>query len=477
MTKFKAWKKSSAMFLLCAVTAIASPAQTPTKIIFKTIASFGGANGVAPGVPLVQGLDGNFYATSGGGPVCNPPGGTCGTVFKLTAGGTLTTLYDFCPHPNCADGDSPTALVQATNGDFYGTTAYGGASNYGTVFKITEGGKLTTLHSFNGADGAFPFAGLVQGTDGNFYGTTSSGGANRYFGIVFRMTPRGAVTTLHSFDNTDGASPLAGLVQGTDGIFYGTTQVGGAGEHGTVFKIDSNGTFTTLHSFDGTDGAYPTTLLVQAAGGSFYGTTDQGGANNCDCGTVFKIDSNGTFTTLHSFDGTDGRDPGGLVQGTDGNMYGTASEGANGNCSDGCGTVFRITPKGELTTLHSFHRTDGGYPSAGLVQATSGSFYGTTILGGPNKDSIGTFFSLSGGLQPFVETLPTSGKIGATVKVLGTDLTGASSVSFHGTEATFKVVSKSEITTDVPSGATTGKVEVKTPHGTLVSNVVFRVKQ
>jgi uncharacterized repeat protein (TIGR03803 family) len=194
------------------------------------------------------------------------------------------------------------------------------------------------------------------------------------------------------------------------------------------------------------------------------------------CGTVFKITAGSKLTTLHSFDGTDGADPyGGLVQATNGNFYGTASGGgSSGNCIGGCGTVFKIRPAGKLTTLHGFAGADGELPEAGLVQATNGNFYGTTANGGTLGE--GTVFSLSVGLGPFVETRPTFGKAGATVVILGTNLTGATSVSFNGTAAKFTVVSKSEIKTTVPTGATTGKVKVTTPKRTLTSNLVFRVK-
>jgi uncharacterized repeat protein (TIGR03803 family) len=216
---------------------------------------------------------------------------------------------------------------------------------------------------------------------------------------------------------------------------------------------------------------------VQATDGNFYGTTSISGGNGY--GTVFKITPEGELTTLYSFLPSEGNRPyAGLVQATDGNFYGTTSEGgADGTCDPpyGCGTVFKITSAGELTTLHTFNGTDGAYPFGALLQATDGTFYGTTPDGGAKNNGSGTVFSLSVGLGPFVETLPTSGKVGAKVIILGTDLTGATSVRFNGTPAKFKVVSKSEIETDVPSGATSGTVEVKIAKKTLKSNVVFRV--
>jgi uncharacterized repeat protein (TIGR03803 family) len=333
---------------------------------------------------LIQGTDGNFYGT-------NLAGGTLGygTVFKITPSGTLTTLHNFGPLPS---GTYPrAALVQASDGNFYGTTSEGGTNSClyggtnfgcGTLFKITPSGTLTRLYNFCSqsgcADGEAPGGALVQGTDGNLYGTTRSAG------------------------NMGG----------------GCSAIGGCG---TVFKITTTGTLTTLHSFDLTDGANPDAGLIQATDGNFYGTTYSGGANNnCTygtCGTVFKITLAGTLTRLHSFDNTDGANPiAGLIQATDGNFYGTTGGGGNGPCGAGCGTVFKITTTGTLTTLHIFDNTDGSLPTA-LVQDTNGTLYGTTYLGGTNGyhycgGTCGTIFSLSVGLGPFVETEPASGNVG-----------------------------------------------------------------
>jgi uncharacterized repeat protein (TIGR03803 family) len=242
---------------------------------------------------------------------------------------------------------------------------------------------------------------------------------------------------------------------------------------------------TTLHSFCSQggcrDGQFPQTGLVQASNGSFYGTTIEGGAYGH--GTVFKITPSGTLTTLYNVCSQSGCPDGdylyaGLIQATDGDLYGIMDVGG----AYGYGTIFKITPRGTLTTLYSFCSqndcTDGEYPAAGLVQDTNGTLYGTTADGGANGCSgltCGTVFSLSVGLSPFVETQPASGKVGAAVNILGTNLAGATSVRFNGTAAVFKVVSSSEITTAVPAGATTGIVQVVTPSGTLSSNVPFRV--
>jgi uncharacterized repeat protein (TIGR03803 family) len=268
-----------------------TPDGTPTTL-YSFCSQSRCSDGSQPHAGLVQGRDGNFYGTTEGGGILNNECGGCGTVFQITPSGALTTLYSFCSQSNCTDGYILLAgLVQGTDGNFYGTTTYGGANgDWGTVFKITLSGTLTTLHSFSGSDGVWPFAGLVQAGDGNFYGTTLGGGANGQ-GTVFKITPGGTVATLYSFCSqnncSDGANPQAGLVQATDGNFYGTTYAGGPSDYGTVFKITPNGTLVTLHSFGGGDGARPSGAVIQATDGNFYGTTSGGGANND--GTVFRL--------------------------------------------------------------------------------------------------------------------------------------------------------------------------------------------
>ena len=382
--------------LFVAAVVIASPAQ---NVVFTTLWSFSaGGDGANPGYEsLIRGTDGNFYGTTslGGNLGCNNGAG-CGTVFKMTPSGTLTTLYSF---QGQSDGAFPEAgLLQATDGSLYGTTSWGGLNGsayYGTVFKITPAGTLTTLYSFCSqhfcTDGRTPMAPLVHGADGNFYGTTTAGGTGCDgwgCGTFFKITPAGALTTLYSFctqpNCSDGNDPSGTLVQIANGDFYGTTSL-----NGTVFKVTPNGVLTTLYSFcaqppNCPDGYYPYSGLVQASDGNFYGTTSSGGANGG--GTVFRITSTGALTTLHNFEGypMDGFQPyAGLVQASDGNFYGTTyNGGAGNNCNNGCGTVFKMTPSGTLTTLHSFDGTDGTLPYGGLVQAPDGFFYGTTNAGG-----------------------------------------------------------------------------------------------
>jgi uncharacterized repeat protein (TIGR03803 family) len=386
-----------------------------------TLHLFDGTDGNRPDAGLVEGRDGYLYGTTYGGGYTNLNGGFgYGTVFRISPSGDFKNLHSF----SVSDGVYPeAALVRGNDGNFYGTTEAGGTSTNcgigcGTVFRISPGGDFTNLHSFSGSDGSAPRAGLAQGSDGDFYGTTYWGGANGD-GTVFRISPKGNFTSLHSFSGDDGNRPDAGLVQGSNSNFYGTTQFGGTstncgGGCGTVFRISPGGSLTNLHSFAGypTDGAEPQAGLIQASDGSFYGTTPTGGASNAGtfgvgAGTVFRITADGDLTNLHSFAFSDGTNPkAGLVQGNDGNFYGTTPlSGLNG-----AGTVFRISPTGDFTNLYSFCSVtdtngnagstgdchDGADSQGSLVQGKDGDFYGTTYYGGigSNGFGYGTVFRL-----------------------------------------------------------------------------------
>lgn len=472
------------MLFWVAMATVSSAQSTLT-----TLVTFDGSNGANPFMVLAQGSDGNFYGTTYGGGANDTCFSGCGAAFEMTSTGTLTTLYNFCSQTGCADGAGPVgSLVQNVNGDFYGTTSAGGTHGGGSVFKITPAGTLTTLYSFcafaNCADGQEPTAGLVQGRNGNFYGTTQFGGVYDG-GTVFEITQTGKLSTLHNFNGTDGYSPSGALIQASNGNFYGETVEGEGIAFGTIFEITPAGKLTTLYSFlGGSHGDYPTGGLVQAADGNFYGVTAFGGIGNyseCNlgCGTVFKITSAGKLTTLHNFcssDCTDGAEPfGPLVQATDGNLYGTTKFGG----VDGGGIVFQTTPRGQLTTLYAFctlaNCADGEFPEAGLLQATNGSFYGTTFGNVPQND--GTTFSLSTGLGSFVKTQPTSAKEGATVGIFGQGFTSSSAVQFGGVQATnIKPSGSTFLFATVPAGALTGSVTVTTDGTTLTSNQPFRVK-
>ncbi len=396
------------VFVFLVAAAVAGHAQT-----FNTLATFEGTSGGWPNAALVQGMDGNLYGTTSNGGLNNG-----GTVFQVTPAGTLATLYNFCSLSNCADGQGPKAgLIQGSDGNFYGTTYMGGSNGSGVIFKITSGGALTTLYSFcpssNCSGGADPNAGLVQGADGNFYGTAERGGTGRNCGasgcgVVFKITPSGTFTVLHSFDSGDGSLPYAGLMQATDGNFYGTTYVGGTNNGGTLFQLTPGGALTTIYNFcslsNCTDGTNPSGVLAEGVNGDLYGTAGGGlGGSTTDSGVVFQITTSGTMTKLYDFcslhNCADGSRPyAGLVRGANGNLYGTTLGGGTTNR----GTAFQITPSGALATLYNFcslaNCTDGWYPYAGLVQATNGTFYGTTYWGGAcsyGTSGCGAIFSLS----------------------------------------------------------------------------------
>ena len=298
-----------------------------TESVFYSFAS-------VPYSGVVQGSDGNIYGTTASGGANGR-----GTVFKITPSGTETLLYSF----PAGSSDPYCGLVQGSDGNFYGTTGAGGASDDGTVFKITPSGTEAGLYSFakTGTNGQTPYAGVIQGSDGNFYGTTYFGGANG-FGTVFKVTPSGTETVLYSFaGGSDGEHPYAGVIQDSDGNFYGTTYQGGTGGYGTVFKLTPSGAETVLYSFVGgtSDGATPEAGVIQGSDGNFYGNTLQGGASGL--GTVFKLTASGTETILHSFAGaSDGANPGAnLLQGSDGNLYGSTAAGG----TSGDGTFFKVT--------------------------------------------------------------------------------------------------------------------------------------
>ena len=464
---------------------ISASAQT-----FTTLHAFEGTDGVGPSfMSFVQGFNGTFYGiTSGGGDMaCNPPGG-CGTVFRLNASGSLKTLHVF----EGADGMGPEAgLIVGTDKSLYGTTTSGGDLNCnppigcGTVFRITPDGTLTTLHAFELTDGAFPMASLLQASDGNFYGTTLGGGPNSDSGgTIFKLSRDGTLNVLFSFCLSPtchtGYEPTAPLIEGIDGKLYGTTSAGGTNACygqgcGTVFRVTSSGRLTTLHRFGHLEGLMPRAGLVQTNDGTLFGTTVGGGLANA--GTVFRIDQTGNFSTLYTFSGKqDGAEPyAPLVLGTDASLYGTTSAG---DLNSAGGTIFKITPSGALTTLYAFCTQpdciDGNNSFNGLLQGTNGKFYGATTRGGVFDD--GTLFSLDTGLEAFVHLPRNFGKAGGETGILGQGFTGATNVSFNGIATDFSVVSDTFIKATVPVGATTGYVTVTTPNGPLSSDTPFYVR-
>jgi len=368
------------------------PAQT-----LQSICSFDGINQGCL-ASLTLGNDGNFYGTTRNG-------GSYGSIFRVTTNGVLTTLVSFAN----TNGAAPcAALTLGNDGNFYGTTEEGGniSYGYGTVFKVTTNGELTSLVSFANTNGANPVTPLTLGNDGNFYGTTYQGGQNNY-GTVFKVTTNGVLTSLVSFDFPNGMFPFAGLTLGNDGNLYGTTSgTSWAGFYGNVFKVTTNGVLTSLVAFAKTNGAYPQSALTLGNDGNFYGTTLQGGITNSThpsgFGTIFRVSTNGVLATLAFFGVTNGMQPfAGLTLGNEGNFYGTTA----GDQSSYFGNVFKVTTNGELTSIVTFANTNGASPQAPLTLGSDGNFYGTTFYGGlvpagPNGWGYGTVFKLYLGSPP-----------------------------------------------------------------------------
>jgi uncharacterized repeat protein (TIGR03803 family) len=355
----------------------------------NVIMSTGTNSGGNPFAGLFQAADGNFYGTTRNGGADG-----LGTIFQITASGSLTTLYSFT---GGNDGGNPVAALTGTGDTLYGTAETDGSDGFGTVFSITTGGSFTALYSFTGAnDGANPVAGLVTGTDGNLYGTTENKGVDG-FGTIFKITTSGSLTTIHPFTGgSDGDQPEAALITGSAGNFYGTTETEGSGGFGTVFSVTYSGLLTTLYSFTGgNDGGNPVASVVTGTDGNLYGTTENKGSGGS--GTIFEvpITTSGSLKTLYSFTGAgDGGNPvAGLATGTDGNLYGTTENGG----AAGFGVLFDIPYGGTATnTLYSFTGSnDGSTPLAPLVMGTGGGFYGTTETGGSN--AFGTVFQFTPG--------------------------------------------------------------------------------
>ena len=414
-----------------------------------------------PDSPLIQGLDGDFYGAQPGG-----------AIFKVTPEGTLTIVHSF----SRSEGTNPGPLLLATDGNFYGSTNEFGPNGFGGIFKLTPSGILTIIHGFQASDGENPLnGGLAQGSNGDLYGTTYEGGEFDG-GTAYKISLDGVFEKLYDFPKHSG--PIVALIRATDGNFYGVTQSGGSTGTGTVFRMTPAGAVTTLHNFGSeNDGGWPLYGLVQASNGKLYGTVTEGPGTNQ--GAVYEITTTGLYTLIYSFDFGSGPECS-LIQATNGKLYGTTYGGGTHNG----GTVFEITTAGALTTLYSFCADTGepddcgSLPEAGLFQATNGLLYGTTGYGEwqSSTNYEGEIFNESVGLGAFVQSIPTFGPTGTKVIILGTDLTGTTSVSFNGTPAVFTVVSPTEITTTVPAGARTGEIQVVTPGATLFSKLAdFRV--
>lgn len=375
----------SVLFLFLMATSISLAAQT-----LSTLHSFAGSDGSSPYAQLLQASDGNFYGTTAAGGANNN-----GTVFQLTPSGTLTTIHSFNKFL-LSDGNAPDGwLIQARDGNLYGTTAHGGVGRQGSIYRFTLDGTFRILASFiYQLDGSNTQAGLFQASNGSMYSTAPNGGGGS--GTVYEFTAFGQLSGIYDF-GIEGTSPVGGLVEASNGKLYGTTGGGGQYSCGTIFEITTGGSYTSLVDFGNhqTEGCFPFAGLTLGADGDLYGTTSEGGApQGFNAGIAFKMTPSGTFTILHVFDITDGAAPlGALLLASDGNFYGTTETGGTHNS----GTIFKMTPDGTVTSLYSFCSqagcSDGEYPWAALIEGTDGNLYGTTEAGGSKGD--GTVFRLN----------------------------------------------------------------------------------
>ena len=371
------WKQTILWLVFFAALCTSGPAAAQ----LTTLHEFVDPEGRGP-IGILLATDGNFYGVTADSHL----GSGRGTLFSLTPDGAITTLHTFAG----IDGRSPNnGLIQASDGNLYGTTSQGGSVGPGVIYKMTTNGDLTTIYSFpSGAGGETPFSGVIEGSDGNFYGTTFSGGANNR-GMIFTVAPDGSFTGLHSFDGTDGAQPVAALLQGRDGNFYGTTSREGGFPQvgGTVFQMTPDGSLTTLHAFDPSrESPTPVAQLVEGNDGALWGTT----FGQFIRGRIFRVTTDGVLENIHTFDVSEGNNPvASLLLASDGNFYGIMGPG--GSTIAGAGIIFKVTPDGAFLVLHRFDGTDGAGPYNGaLVEGTDGNLYGVTGCGGSSGN--GTFF-------------------------------------------------------------------------------------
>ncbi len=433
---------------------------------YKVLVNFNGVPSVPESGIIAQSRGGYLLTTA------DDFGNDPGVAFRVTTSGALTVLHEF----DTTDGATPSGgLTLGRNGRFYGTTETGGSQGLGTIFEMTPDGIVKTLHDFaGGADGGSPTAPPIQSLYGDLYGTTfvepGIEGAPGVQGTVYKIAEDGTFTVLHAFSGPDGDLLWGPLVQATNYWFYGTTAAGGTHGAGTIFRINSSGKFESLFNFDGTHGTGPYAALIQANDGNLYGVTATGGAHNA--GVVFRMNPAHQVTVLHDFTGgADGAGPlGGLVQASDGYLYGTNEQGG---AFDG-GVLFRISTTGDFTVLHDFQQYTGSDPQCTLIQHTNGFLYGVTVSGGSYNN--GVLFRFDLGLPPFVTYLPSYGRVGMTVDILGQYFSPSSQVFFNGVAAQITALTPTYMRVVVPDGATSGFISLTTTKGTLKSNNIFLVR-
>ncbi|HWY20462.1 MAG TPA: choice-of-anchor tandem repeat GloVer-containing protein [Candidatus Acidoferrum sp.] len=452
--------------VMASLVMLFAPATRAQTVTF--VHAFNIANGQYPSFEiLTQGRDGNLYGTTYQGGDFGQ-----GTVFRQSSTGMSNlVLHSF----NGSDGANPiSGLTLARDGNFYGTTVQGGVFNWGALYRISPNGVFTVLYSFTGgADSGFPEAAPILASDGNLYGTTA-GFSPDVFPTVYKFSTSGGLSTIYTFSSaTD--QPTASAVQALNGQLYVAAQRGGPSNCGSITALTTAGVVKGTFNFScNSGGQEPVGALTLASDGNLYGTTGLGGTYGK--GTIFKFNATArAITYLYSFGATskDGTIPEGtLTQGIDGNLYGSTADGGANNS----GTLFKASLTGQYSQLYGFAKAYINSITSGLDQHTSGIFYGTAGAGGPSN--AGAVFTVNMSLGPFVTFVQPTGRVGQTAQILGQGLTGTTGVTFNGIAATsFKVVNDTYVTAVVPSGATTGKVVVTTPGGTLTSNVNFRILQ
>jgi uncharacterized repeat protein (TIGR03803 family) len=472
-----------AMLAVVGIFAGAVPAQAQTPTVIYSFPSYNGDLCNSQGT-LVQGRDGYMYGTAAA--TCSPNGS--GGVYKISPTGAESVVINSFP---TGWGGCGSGLTQGSDGNFYGTCQNGNSTNFGVIYRLTPAGVLTDLHDFTNVTGdAYPYQPPIQASDGNFYGTTGTPELG-VCGTVYQLTAAGAYKTLHAFSGSDCHSSI--LFQASDGNLYGTlTSCSLAPNLGCVYKISTGGVFKEIYGFTSLPGGYlPCTGVIQGKNGKLYGATNQGGANGI--GNIYKLTTaGGSHTDLHDFNyPTDGSCVNNdnantvllnLLQVTDGNFYGVNPAGG----ANGTGSIYKLTSTNVFSAfLFANPPVGGDLPGGTLIQNTNGLVYGTTPSGGANSYCTpmsfcyGTFFSVATGDAPFVNLEPTQkkGLVGSRVGMFGQGFTSASVVKFGGVASTsVTLLGTTYLTAKVPAGALTGAVTVTTGSTTLTSPQTFKVK-
>jgi uncharacterized repeat protein (TIGR03803 family) len=454
--------------MLLATTGYAQPSSPTITQLFGFACDSTGkicADGAQPN-SLIQSADGNFYGTTD---IHGSGNQAAGTVFEINSSGQLTTLYTFVAdqNGNYPNGNAPTSLVEGNDGFLYGTAAAGGAYGNGVVFKLRRTGTLQVLHNFcsptDCRDSTSPY-GLLLGRDGNFYGLSG--------GVVFRITPSGSFTLLHTFDKVVEGPTALGMTQASDGNFYGTTQ-GAQTLLTTLFRLAPAGKFTTLHTFH--YGQFPDSAPIQALNGKLYHGLSR--FEDQSRPGFFESSLSGKDFRQFPFQSVFDESLRFVTQTSDTNLW-IAGDGASNN-----GSLISISPNGKHVQTIEFDGTNGSLPDAPLVQGSDGRLFGVTQLGGSVQQgdvASGVVFTMDAGLAAPKATIvtfnPSRGKAGSRVMIHGIHFVGATAVTFNGVSAKFQVPNTGNILVTVPQGATTGPIAVTNAGGTTTSKKNFTIQ-